>query len=112
MVCAQPSTRRESDGAHSFACAGPRAAVAFVQSVPARAGVGVAMLAQPHSGFTRIPYTQLCRLTRGDRPMDGLVCNISVLGVYVTLDPVPEVGETVALSFALPGGGPRVQARG
>jgi hypothetical protein len=62
------------------------------------------MLNQPHTGFTRIPYTQICRVTRAGRTVDGVLCNISVLGVYVALDLVPEVGETLELTFVLPGG--------
>jgi Tfp pilus assembly protein PilZ len=62
------------------------------------------MLNQPHTGFTRIPYTQMCRVVRHDVAVDGVLCNISVLGVYIALDEVPEVGETVELRFALPGG--------
>jgi hypothetical protein len=62
------------------------------------------MLNQPHTGFTRVPYTQMCRVVRGGRGVDGVLCNISVLGVYVALDDVPEVGESVEIEFALPGG--------
>jgi Tfp pilus assembly protein PilZ len=61
------------------------------------------MLNQPHSSFTRIPYTQRCRVQRGERSYDGVLCNISVLGVYLTLDDIPEVGAEVRLSFPLPG---------
>ena len=62
------------------------------------------MLNQPHTGFTRIPYTQMCRVARGGRSVDGVLCNVSVLGVYIALDVVPEVGETLEVAFALPGG--------
>jgi Tfp pilus assembly protein PilZ len=68
------------------------------------------MLNQPHSSFSRIPYTQRCRLWRGDEVQDGVLCNISTLGVYLTLDDVPEVGEEVRLSFPLPGADAPIEA--
>ena len=70
------------------------------------------MLNQPHSGFNRIPYAQRCRVARGTATADGVVCNISVVGLYLTMDPIPAVGETLRISFALPGGGDPVEATG
>jgi PilZ domain len=66
------------------------------------------MLKQPQSSFARIPYAQRCRLWRGGRVQDGVLCNVSLLGVYVTLEDIPAVGEEVRLSFPLPAdeGGP------
>ena len=70
------------------------------------------MLNQPHTGFTRIPYAQRCRVASGGSTAEGVLCNISVLGVYVALDALPEPGSEVELSFALPGGGDPVDAKG
>jgi len=70
------------------------------------------MLNQPRTGFTRIPYAQRCRLTRGGTSADGVLCNVSVLGIYVTIDPLPPVGETLEVSFTLPGGGEPITAPG
>ena len=62
------------------------------------------MLRQPESGFLRVPYTQRCRVGWDESLQDGLTCNISTLGLYVAMDPQPEVGTTVSLSFPLPTG--------
>jgi len=70
------------------------------------------MLNQPHTGFTRIPYAQRCRVTHGGTMTEGVLCNISVLGVYIAIEPVPEAGTEVELSFMLPGGGDPVDAKG
>jgi hypothetical protein len=70
------------------------------------------MLNQPHTGFTRIPYAQRCRLSRGETSVEAVLCNVSVLGVYVTLDPLPAVGDKLDVSFTLPGGGEPVTAPG
>ncbi len=69
------------------------------------------MADRPHSGFTRIPYTQRCRLRRGEQQVSGLLCNISVLGVYVALAEPPDVDEVVDLEFPLPGSDEPVVAR-
>jgi hypothetical protein len=59
----------------------------------------------------RIPFVHGCRLTTAARVRGGLVCNLSTLGTYVTLDePLPETGETVQVTIALPGQEPVVQA--
>lgn len=59
------------------------------------------MYRQPRSGFTRIPYVQRCRVELGEGERAGLVCNVSVLGCYLQIDPVPEVGSELTLSFQL-----------
>ena len=56
----------------------------------------------PHSGFTRIPYVQPCRLTTETGATRAVVCNLSTLGVYVAVDPIPPFESRVRLSFALP----------
>ncbi len=60
------------------------------------------MLPQPFTGFTRIPYAQRCRVRRGRERMTGVLCNISVLGAYATLDIIPKPGELVEIAFPLP----------
>jgi uncharacterized protein (TIGR02266 family) len=57
-----------------------------------------------YSNLRRVPYVRQCRLVRGEQALSGLVCNISVMGVYVTTDPIPEVGERLRVCFPLPGG--------
>ncbi len=56
----------------------------------------------PHSGLIRIPYVQPCLLLGGDATWEGVVCNLSLLGVYVAADPIPPKGETVRLLFKIP----------
>jgi hypothetical protein len=56
----------------------------------------------PHSGFTRIPYVQPCRLVTETGATRAVVCNLSTLGVYVALDPIPPFESRVRISFALP----------
>jgi len=67
---------------------------------------------QPRSGLTRIPYVQACDVTIGGEARAGLVCNLSVLGVFLHLEPPPEVATDLALGFDLPDGGPPLAAEG
>lgn len=60
------------------------------------------MVNQPYTGFIRVPYEPPCRLTGAHGTAEGRLCNISVKGVYVTLNPIPNVGEMFRLSFNLP----------
>lgn len=59
------------------------------------------MYRQPRSGFTRIPYVQRCRVELAGEERVGLVCNVSVLGCYLQIDPLPEVGRELTLTFQL-----------
>jgi uncharacterized protein (TIGR02266 family) len=59
---------------------------------------------QPRSGFTRIPYVQSCALEVDGRERDGVLCNLSLLGAYVHVDPPLEPGTRVAMRFLLPDG--------
>lgn len=68
------------------------------------------MYRQPRSGFTRIPYVQRCSVRVGGAQVAGLVCNISVLGLYLHLEKLPEVGTRVTVEFTLPDGGPPIAA--
>jgi len=60
------------------------------------------MVSQPTTGFIRVPYEPPCRLTGPQGAHEGRLCNISVKGVYVTVDPIPNVGEMFRISFNLP----------
>lgn len=68
------------------------------------------MFRHPHSGFVRVPFVQTCVVTARGRAERGMVCNLSMLGVYVHLENRPEEGEEVDLSFDLPDGGSRFEA--
>ena len=50
------------------------------------------MYRQPRSGFTRIPYVQSCALEVDGQRRDGMLCNLSLLGAYVHVDPPLEPG--------------------
>jgi Tfp pilus assembly protein PilZ len=56
----------------------------------------------PHSGFVRVPYIQPCLLVSETATWEGVLCNLSLLGAYVTVDPIPPEGEDVKLFFRLP----------
>jgi uncharacterized protein (TIGR02266 family) len=60
------------------------------------------MVEQPYTGFIRVPYEPPCRLTGPAGTHEGRLCNISVKGVYVTMDPIAAVGEVLRVSFKLP----------
>ncbi len=57
----------------------------------------------PRSGFTRIPFVRPCRLEMESITVRAVICNLSVLGVYVAVDPLPLFEARVRLSFLLPG---------
>ncbi len=56
----------------------------------------------PHSGLVRIPYVQPCLLVGGDATWEGALCNLSLLGAYVAVDPIPPKADTVRLLFRVP----------
>ncbi|HUG53890.1 MAG TPA: PilZ domain-containing protein [Vicinamibacteria bacterium] len=61
-------------------------------------------LEQPASGHHRIACGEPCDLLLGTQRLQALVWNISVVGVYVVMaPPLPAPGETLRLSFTLPG---------
>jgi hypothetical protein len=59
---------------------------------------------QPFTGFYRIACNAPCQLEVGGASSEGVVWNVSTLGLYVVLQPpLPDVGETVGVRFRLPG---------
>ena len=56
----------------------------------------------PHTGLIRIPYVQPCLLAGGDGTWEGVLCNLSLLGAYVAVDPIPPKAEKVRLLFKVP----------
>jgi PilZ domain len=59
---------------------------------------------QPASGHHRIACGEPCEVTLGADRRQGMIWNVSVVGVYCVLStPMPAPGETVRLSFTLPG---------
>ncbi len=61
----------------------------------------------PYTGFTRAPYVQPCLI---DGVLRGVICNISVVGLYVAVDPIPLFDQTVSVAFRLPGTDELVEA--
>ncbi len=70
------------------------------------------MYKQPRSGFTRIPYVQTCQVEVDGQERAGLICNVSVLGVYLQVEPLPAAGTEMTLRFLLPNDDLPVVARG
>ena len=59
---------------------------------------------QPASGHYRIACGEPCEVTLGPDRRQGMIWNVSVVGVYCVLStPLPAPGETVRLTFTLPG---------
>jgi uncharacterized protein (TIGR02266 family) len=58
---------------------------------------------QRSSGLYRIPFVRPCHLQGVAGRRDAKICDLSAGGVYIALEPVPDVGEAFTVSFALPG---------
>ena len=56
----------------------------------------------PHSGLIRIPYVQPCLLVGRDAAWEGVLCNLSLVGAYVAVDPIPPKADHVSLLFKVP----------
>lgn len=68
------------------------------------------MYRQPRSGFTRIPFVQSCRVKCDGRVQSGLVCNVSVLGAFLHLEPLPPIRAELSVELTLLDDGPPVVA--
>jgi Tfp pilus assembly protein PilZ len=73
---------------------------AFLAAPAGEALVGVGV---PRTGIVRIPFIAACAFQGEEGEASGSVCNLSVLGVYVALDRIPEVGERGRIIFPIPG---------
>ena len=51
----------------------------------------------------RIPYIQKCIVRSPGSELTGVLCNLSVAGAYVGMEPIPNVGDIVSVEFLLPG---------
>src|SRR5690606_31875271 len=71
---------------------------------------GLTVYRRPHSGFVRVPFVQSCVVTARGRQERGMVCNLSMLGVYVHVENRPEEGEEIGVAFDLPDGAGRFEA--
>jgi PilZ domain-containing protein len=59
---------------------------------------------QPASGHHRIACGEACEVLVGSERRQGMIWNLSVVGVYLVLaDPLPAAGAEVTLTFTLPG---------
>jgi len=59
---------------------------------------------QPASGHQRIACGEPCEVSLGSERRQGMIWNVSVVGVYCVLTPpLPASGEIVRLTFTLPG---------
>ena len=61
-------------------------------------------LEQPASGHHRIACGESCEIVSGGHSRQGIVWNLSVVGLYLVLEaPLPPRGESLLLTFSLPG---------
>lgn len=60
-------------------------------------------VAPPRSGALRIPYVEPCLLVGEEATWEGVVCNLSVLGAYVSAQPSPAAFDVVRLCVRMPG---------
>src|SRR6185503_20283356 len=59
---------------------------------------------QPFTGFYRIACNEPCHAELATGTRDGVVWNVSTLGLYLVLSPpLPETGETLRVTFRLTG---------
>jgi Tfp pilus assembly protein PilZ len=65
---------------------------------------------QPHSGFSRVPFVQGCTVSWDGLETACLVCNISILGVYLHLEAPLDRRREVTLRFRLADDGPEIVA--
>ena len=68
------------------------------------------MTRQARSGFTRVPYVESCTVASASGEAHGLLCNLSMLGAYVTSTRCRRRASRSRLRFALPDGEPPVEA--
>lgn len=52
---------------------------------------------------TRIPFVAQCALAGPGGIAKGRVCNVSARGIYVAVEPVPDLGTKLIAAFPLPG---------
>ncbi len=59
---------------------------------------------QPASGYVRIACGEPCEVVIDDTRREGTIWNLSVLGVFVVLEPpLPAIDQPALLTFTLPG---------
>ncbi|MEO7794281.1 MAG: PilZ domain-containing protein [Thermoanaerobaculia bacterium] len=68
------------------------------------------MYRQPHSGFNRVPFVQSCTVAGDGLETNCLVCNISILGVFLHLEAPLERRREVTLRFRVADDGPEIEA--
>jgi uncharacterized protein (TIGR02266 family) len=61
------------------------------------------------TGFNRVPFVAGCTLEIDGELLSGVTCNLSVLGLYLNIDPLPPQGAHVRLCFRLPDGGDPIE---
>lgn len=65
---------------------------------------------QPRSGFNRVPFVQSCTVAWDGVETNCLVCNLSILGVYLHLEAPLERHREVTLRFRLADEGAEIEA--
>jgi hypothetical protein len=60
----------------------------------------------------RIPFVRRCTVISAPGERDGMVLDISVKGAYVKTTPLPETGESLTITFRVPGNDRLLRIRG
>lgn len=68
------------------------------------------MFRQPHSGFSRVPFVQLCTVQWDGVEVTTVTCNLSILGLYLHFENPLELEQEVVVRFLLPDDGGEVEA--
>jgi CheY-like chemotaxis protein len=82
---------------------GRKIAAARLDLRAATSGKQPSPVREPSSGLSRIPFAQPCELQGVTGRCPAKICDLSAAGVYVALEPVPQIGENFVISFPLPG---------
>lgn len=68
------------------------------------------MYRRQRSGFDRVPFAGVCEVVQAGAHQRALLCNLSILGVYLHTESPPARNSEIELRFDLPDGGPPVVA--
>ena len=68
------------------------------------------MFRLPRSGFDRVPFIRACTLEADGFESTAMICNLSILGVYLHLESPPDRKREVTLRFRLLDDGPEIEA--
>jgi uncharacterized protein (TIGR02266 family) len=65
-------------------------------------GAAIAQVLEPYSGLARVPFREECRVEKFGDDREGHLFNLSAQGAFLVADPIPPVGDSFRVKFALP----------